>query len=309
MLELSVWMAILTAFYGAPILHWWIRRTKFWGVRTIIAGLVFMPGVCATALGVWFVVTMHSPVTRWSLVYFLQGAGALRCLVAISGITATYLGGCVLLENFPKREDRDGELGVVRVIRVWPSLVAIQLALTAAAIYLYHYKTLEDAVVSDNLALTEERLNWNLEGLGPNNGLMVDTWRPELYPLLPEAVRNGNYDMVKLLVKHGAELAPRDREAATGPGLEIHVKNPLYFAIKNHDVEMIDLLLDLGVEPEHGISPVLSEQNRELLDLLLNRGVSREFALRMAKQQYFNQQQLDRLFGEDTPEPGGEVGE
>jgi hypothetical protein len=60
--------------------------------------------------------------------------------------------------------------------------------------------------------MVEKRLNWNLEGVGPNNGLIVHLGTPgfELYPLLPVAVKNSDYDMVKLLVKHGADLNPKD---------------------------------------------------------------------------------------------------
>ena len=196
----------------APIIHWRIRRTKFRGVRTIIAGLAFTPGLCATALGIWIAISVDSSVTRWSLVYYLRGEGAPRCLAAISGITAIYLGACLLLECFPRRTICDSGDGAVRIVRAWRSLVAVQLVLMAVTAYLYSYSTLGDAVTSGNLALAEKRLNWNLEGLGPNDGLIVKVGSLGLhrYPLLRMVVRNRDSDMRELLLKHGAEWKPTE---------------------------------------------------------------------------------------------------
>ena len=311
MLEITVLMALLAGFFLAPIVHWRIRRTKCCGVRTIIAGLVFAPGLCVTALSVWFYITIDYEVNRWTLVYVLQGVGALRCLAAISGITATYLGVCLLLECFPRRALRDGEGGAVRVIGVWRTLVAIQLALMAITAYLYYYNSLGYAVSSGDLALAEKRLNWNLEGLGPNNGLIIRVGTPGLvrYPLLPVAVKNSNYDMVKILVKHGADLNPKDWDEQLHLSIGRYYKNTLYFAVRNHDVEMIDFLIDLGVSPEQGIHPALSERDRELLNFFLEEGASLEFALGVAERMGYSQQKIEGLFPETIPRNQVEAGQ
>lgn len=294
---------LLAGIVLAPIIHWWIRSRKWWGVRTVIASLMFVPGLCITAWLAWFYINIGTDVNRWSLVYHLQGRGALRCLALITLITAAYFGVCLILEHFSRRTDGDEDGGKIRVVEAWRSLIAIQLVLMAVATYIYNYNSLADAVTSDNLALVEKRLNWNLEGLVPNNGLVVSTgsgWL-ERYPLLPVAAKNGNYDMVKLLVKHGADLNPKDWDEELGLPSGVYVKNPLYFAVMNHDVEMIDLLIDLGVNPEHGIEPALSERDRELLNLFLEKGVSLDFALGVAEEKGYSQQLIDRLFADHIP--------
>jgi len=280
-------------------------------VRTIIAGLVFAPGLCGTALSVWYDIAFNHDawVTRWQLVYYLQGEGALRCLEEVSKITAIYLGVCLLLEYFPRRAVPDGERGAVRVIRVWPSLVAIQMALIATAVYLYNYNTLEYAVTNDNLALAEKRLKWNLEGLGPNNGLVADFRGPMLYPLLPVAVKNGDYEMVKLLVKHGADLNPKDWDECWSPESGTYVKSTLYFAVENHDVEMIDFLIGLGVTPEQGMLLALTKGDRELVKFLLERGASLEFALGLLKQKGYSQQSIEGIFPKTIPKNQVEAGQ
>ena len=82
------------------------------------------------------------------------------------------------------------------------------MVLMAVTAYLYSYSTLGDAVTSGNLALAEKRLNWNLEGLGPNDGLIVKVGSLGLhrYPLLRMVVRNRDSDMRELLLKHGRLL-------------------------------------------------------------------------------------------------------
>ena len=311
MLELTVWMALLAGFFVAPIVHWRIRRTKFWGVRTTIAALVFAPGLCATALTVWFhiAINLDTWVNRWQLVYYLQGEGALICLEKISKITAIYLGVCLLLEYFLRRAVGDGERDVARVIEAWRSLVAMQLALMAVTAYLYTYNTLEYAVTSDNLALAEKRLNWNLEGLGPNYGLVVDFREPKLYPLLPVAVKNGNYDMVTLLVKHGADLNPKGWGEYTRLESGTYVKSALYFAVRSHDSEMIAFLIDLGVNPEQGIYPALMERDQELLSYFLDNGADLGLARDKAKHMGWNQQRIDEFFSGYSPRTEVESGQ
>lgn len=310
MLMLTVLMAGL---FVAPIVHLAVRGMRFWGVRTIIAGLVFAPGLCVTAWLVWFNVTEYVEfyrAPRWALVYFLQGRSALRYLMAISAITTIYFAICLLLEYFPWREVRNGKKGAVRVIEAWRPLVIIQLALMAVAAYVYSYTTLGTAVTNDNLALAERRLNWNLEGLGPNDGLIIWQGTPGLvrFPLLPEAVKNHNYDMVELLVKHGAELNPADWDEDLNIS-RLYVKNPLYFAVKNKDVEMVDFLVDLGVNPEHGIAIALQERDRELLTLFLEKGASVEFALGVADKKGYDQQVIDELFADYIPKNRLEAGQ
>jgi ankyrin repeat protein len=181
----------------------------------------------------------------------------------------------------------------------------------AVAAYLYYYIPLGYAVSTDDLALAEKRLNWNLEGLGPNNGLVLETgssWL-EPYPLLPVAVRNGNYDMVKLLLKHDAELNPKDWDEYMSLPSEMYVKNTIYFAVENHDVEMIDFLIDLGANPEQGIYPALLENDRELLGYFLEKGAGLEFAMGVAKRMNYSQQRIDEVFSDYTAKVRGEAGQ
>ncbi len=248
---------------------------------------------------------------RWKIVYLLQGVGTLRCLAIVSGITATYLGVCLLLEYFPRRAVRGGEDGAVRVLGAWRSLVVIQMGLIAVSAYLYYYKPLGYAVSTDDLALAEKRLNWNIEGLGPNNGLIVRTSASglELFPLLPVAVRNGSYDMVTLLLNRGAELNPTGWDDVVQLESGTYVKSALYFAVRNHDVGMMEFLLDLGVNPEQGIYPALLEDDRELLGYFLGKGASLEFAMGVAKRMNYSQQRIDEVFAEYTAKIRGEAGQ
>ena len=302
---------LLTGIVLAPIIHWAVRRTKFWGVHMIIAGLVFAPGLCITAWLVWFFAMDIGGFDRWRLIYLLEGVGSLIFLAVTTGLTVIYLGVWGLLEYVSR--EAEGEQGgkVIGVVRAWPSLLITQLLLTAIAVYLHSYTFLGRAVSNDNFTLAEKRLNWNLEGLGPNNGLIVRTAASELelFPLLPVAVRNGNYDMVQLLLKHGAELNPKDWDKRRLLESGYYVTNTLYFAVKNQDVEMIDYLIDLGVNPEQGIHPALLELNRDLLRYFLDRGVSLEFALGVAVDMGWTQQKIDEFFPELTPKIRAEAGQ
>ena len=252
-------------------------------------------------------------MARWKLVYFLQGIGALRCLLVVSGVTATYFGVCLLWEHFYRRTGSDDKVRAIPVVDAWRPLVAIQLALMGTAAYLYTYTTLGDAVSSDNLALAEKRLNWNLEGLGPNNGLIVKLGSQgvELFPLFPEAVKNGNYDLVKLLVKHGADLNPKDWDYGYwSMDRGTYVRNLLYFPVIGHDLRMIDFLIDLGVNPEQGIYPALMKNDRKLLGYFLEKGVSLEFALDVAKKKKgYSQQQIDQFFADFITKSTVDIGQ
>jgi len=275
----------------------------------MIAVLVLAPGFFATTGFVWFYLRTFHDVNRWSVVYVLQGTGALTCLAAVIGITATYFGACSLLEHFSKRAFRDEGGAVVRVIEVWRLVILSQLVLVAVAVYLYSYKSLGDAVSNDNIALVEERLNWNLEGSGPNNGLVVETgskWL-ERYPLIPVAVRNGNYEMVKLLLLHGAELNPKDWDEYTTVNSGEYTRNSLYFAVMNQDREMIDYLIDLGVGPEQGVYPALLKRDRALLDFFLEEGANSEYALGVAKRMGNSQQKIESLFSDHLPKTSVEA--
>ena len=162
-----------------------------------------------------------------------------------------------------------------------------------------------------NLALTEKRLLRNLEGLGPSNGLIirVGSGGQELYPLLPEAVRNGNYDMVKLLVTYGADLNPEDWNEYKSLTWGEYSKNTLYFAVRNHDVKMMQLLVDLGANPEQGIYPAILERDRELLDYFLRNGAGLEFALGVAEGLGWTPQKINEYFPEHTPRVEVEAGQ
>ena len=115
--------------------------------------------------------------------------------------------------------------------------------------------------------------------------------------------------MVKLLVKHGADLNPKDWNEYLSTYSGRYYKNTIYFAVGNRDTKMIDLLIDLGANPEQGIYPALLEDDRKLLGYFLGKGASLEFAMGVAKRMNYSQQRIDEVFAEFTPKIRGEAGQ
>ena len=121
---------------------------------------------------------------------------------------------------------------------------------------------------------------------------------------LHKAVSVGNYNIVNLLIKKGADISAKNGRGETvlhiaskkgdkdilsallknNPNLEAEENNgrtPLHFAIKGGDVEIVDLLIRSGSNIEssdkYGDTPLhiaVTNGNLDIVDLLLNNGAN-----------------------------------
>ena len=78
---------------------------------------------------------------------------------------------------------------------------------------------------------------------------------------LHRAVRNNNYEAVRLLLEHGAKVNARDRKGHT----------PLMYAARNANLKMVNLLLDHGADPA-----MRDKRHRTALQYAAERGADSE---------------------------------
>lgn len=260
-----------------PLLQSWLARLNFRGNHIAIAMLMFCPGLCVW-LFLWRMV--WGPFDSvGSMMYFAIGDRMYFSLVAPAIVTILFF----VIWWFLKRGLRAGrESGeVAPVPSIWKPCVGILGLILVISFYLSNYKTLEDAVKLNDVDLARRRLNFNLLGVGPNDGgLWLLSSGLVHYPLLPIAVHHGNKEMVDLLLEHGADLSPEgwDWASADADTMEIGYDNgniqhnTLYYAIFNNNQSMLKYLLDKGADPTQGVSLAVYREDTELLADLLRRG-------------------------------------
>lgn len=212
---------------------------------------------------------------RWELTYFLIrdpwpshvayltlfSIPSWLCWVMISRIPRTNLVGQ------PCRR-----LPVVKAYGVILAVVAV------CFLSLNHYKSLQDAVESNDVGLTERRLRFNLAGLGANDGSVTDNGTGGLTkgPLLPTAVGKGNKALVELLIQHGAELNPGAPDVIKN--FYSYADNALAVAIRHDNMEMVELLIEKGANPTQGVFQAVSSEKPDYLCYLMGHGADMEVA-------------------------------
>ena len=112
-----------------------------------------------------------------------------------------------MVSRFPGKNFRGEKVRPLPVGRVYVFMLIVVLT---ANMPFTRYKSLQYAVETDSLELARRRLEFNLAGVGPNDGMIHSFGSYGLIrsSLLPVAVENNSKKMVELLLKYGAEVNP-----------------------------------------------------------------------------------------------------
>jgi hypothetical protein len=274
-LLLAVMIVVLIPLLQALLVH-----LNFRGNHIAIAVLMFFPGFC---FRLWFMTEASylygKRYGRSELLYSEIEFGAYLNFLLMCVVTIPFVIMWCLMRRIP-RENLGPTGESLHLPSIWkPSCVILGFFLVLA-VYLGNYKTLEDAVKLNDTELVRRRLEFNLLGVGPNNGGICQySGGLYYYPLLPIAVHYGNKEMVDLLLEHGADLSPEEwYGAAWDDTLKIGKDNgniehnPLFYAIFNNNHSMLKYLLDKGADPTQGVSLAVCRKDTEILADLLKRG-------------------------------------
>lgn len=136
------------------------------------------------------------------------------------------------------------------------------------------FSDVEDEELADILLLNEyieKQQNVKLKNfLVSNPELDLDYYTEEIYSPLYEAIYQGNYEAVEILLEHGANIDLMDTKA--------DYASPLELAIECEDVEALKLLLDKGADVEvydsSGMTPLMYACffSDELVEVLIDSG-------------------------------------
>lgn len=263
------WAASIVVVPVIQLVLWKLDRP--W-VALPIAVLMFVPAVLCVLTGFYYMYGETGALERWEILFgAIDPHNRFLLLVSLVIVAFNVSVWYLYMNRHLPRNFRGQE---ARPLHLRSTLMAIAVALVGTFIYLSTYQTLADAVASGNLRIAQRRLNFNLAGVGPNDGLIhhFGTYGLAKFPLLPLAVKGGNKKMITILIDAGAKLNPtrwNETTAATGGPI---TRNNFYFAIRNEDSALVEFLIERGADPTQGVLPAVEKGNLEILRNLLEKG-------------------------------------
>ncbi len=238
-----------------------------------IALLMYVPGFLFV---LWAIDDNARGGGRLEIVYVLTSPSVFAELLSVLLLAAVYTLVFEVLrrlrvDDWTESEESRFTPGLYR------PMACIAILLLAMCICSVNYKSLEDAVLRNDLELARSRLEFNLAGVGPNNGRIEDWGTAGIHtsPLLPVAVKNGSIQMVKILLQSGAEINPSPNQSGINSGSNPEW-NMMYYATINDDMPMLQFLVEQGADPTRNILPAVREKNVNHLEFLLSHGADVE---------------------------------
>ena len=254
-----------------PIIQWILWRIDRRWVAIPVALLLFAHGLPWVVFGYTLRAGQSLPLERWQVAFFAtEGAPyLLRSSLIVTSLGAFTI--WMVVSRFPGKNLRGEKVRPLPVGRVYMIMLIV---LYVATIPVSHYKSLQYAVETDDLELARKRLEFNLAGLGPNNGKIhyFGSYGLIRSPLLPVAVENNSKRMVELLLKYGANVNPDAPGEGSKHEERVVFRNPLAVAIHGDNMDMLAFLIDKGADPTKGIVPAVIEAKPEALQYLIRRG-------------------------------------